>query len=96
MIPLIMIGVVLAIGFAVLAAYLQAPSVRGKRGEKRVRTVLGETQEGIFIIYKKTSRSTLTASFFLFYCKYKLIFHTARIFYTINIHKSFLFFMDLE
>ena len=73
MIPLIVIGVVLAIEFAVLAAYLQAPSVRGKRGEKRVRTVLGETQEGIFIIYKKTSRSTLTASFFLFYCKYKLI-----------------------
>ena len=66
MIPLIVIGVVLAIEFAVLAAYLQAPSVRGKRGEKRVRTVLGETQEGIFIIYKKTRRSTLTASFFCF------------------------------
>lgn len=51
MIPLIVIGVVLAIGFAVLAAYLQAPSVRGKRGEKRVRTVLGETQEGLRYVF---------------------------------------------
>lgn len=51
MIPLIVIGVVLAIGFAVLAAYLQAPLVRGKRGEKRVRTVLGETQEGLRYVF---------------------------------------------
>lgn len=53
MIPFIVIGIVLAIGFAVLAAYLQAPSVRGKRGEKRVRTVLGETQEGLRYVFNR-------------------------------------------
>ena len=46
MMPLIVIGIVLVIGFAVLAVYLQSPSVRGKRGENSVQRVLGETQEG--------------------------------------------------
>ena len=51
MILFIVIGIVLVIGITVLAAYLNSPSVRGKRGENRVRRIIGKTQEGLRYVF---------------------------------------------
>ena len=51
MILFIVIGIVLVIGITVLAAYLKSPSVRGKRGENRVRRIIGKTQEGLRYVF---------------------------------------------
>lgn len=51
MILFIVIGIVLVIGITVLAAYLKSPSVRGKRGENRVRKIIGKTQEGLRYVF---------------------------------------------
>ena len=51
MIPFIIIGIIFVIGLVVLVAYLQVPSVRGKRGENLVRRVLGKTQEGLRYVF---------------------------------------------
>ena len=51
MILFIVIGIVLVIGITVLAVYLKSPSVRGKRGENRVRRIIGKTQEGLRYVF---------------------------------------------
>lgn len=51
MILFIVIGIVFVIGITVLAAYLKSPSVRGKRGENRVRRIIGKTQEGLRYVF---------------------------------------------
>ena len=51
MILFIVIGIVLVIGITVLAAYLKSSSVRGKRGENRVRRIIGKTQEGLRYVF---------------------------------------------
>ena len=51
MILFIVIGIVLVIGITVLAVYLKSPSVCGKRGENRVRRIIGKTQEGLRYVF---------------------------------------------
>lgn len=49
--PFLIVAIVLAVVCAVLLAYFRSPSVRGRRGEKRVRRILGETKEGVQYVF---------------------------------------------
>ena len=51
MIPFIIIAIVFVIGIPILTSYLKSPSVRGKRGENRVRRIIGKTQEGLRYVF---------------------------------------------
>ena len=51
MILFIVIGIVFVIGITVLGTYLRSPSVRGKRGENRVRKIIGKTQEDVRYVF---------------------------------------------